>query len=262
MSARPAAAVDRGAEQRPGGAAGAGQVELEQGDVAAVVEQDGADAAALAVDADVFVVQPQAEVFDVQPAHLGGAGAAHVGGLEQHPVAQPVQRHVLARPSRADHRQHLGHVGRAGRAGQVPGHRDGVDAVHRVGVQQVVADGPFGEGGDGGALVLAAGRRQLGEPGQVGPDRRGGQLGEVVAVVSGEGDQVAAVGAPGVRRLPGVGQVGEEIVQVRRERVGAAELLGDDRIHRVRPPPSAELPDNRETKRSRRATAAQLALCR
>jgi hypothetical protein len=33
---RPAAAVDGGAEQRPGGVVGAGQVELEQGDVPAI----------------------------------------------------------------------------------------------------------------------------------------------------------------------------------------------------------------------------------
>ncbi|MDP4502656.1 hypothetical protein [Nonomuraea turcica] len=51
--------------------------------------------------------------------------------------------------------------------------------------------------------------------------------------MSGEGDQVAAVGAPGVRGGAGVGQIGEEIVQVPGERVCAAELLGDDRIHRA-----------------------------
>ncbi|MEQ4725090.1 hypothetical protein [Nonomuraea sp. B19D2] len=39
--------------------------------------------------------------------------------------------------------------------------------------------GPFGEGGDGGALALAGGRRQVDELGQVGADRRGGQLGDL-----------------------------------------------------------------------------------
>ncbi|MGW4408618.1 hypothetical protein ACWEJ6_31610 [Nonomuraea sp. NPDC004702] len=43
--------------------AGAGQMELEQGDVAAVVQQDGAHAAALAVDADVSVVHAQVEIL-------------------------------------------------------------------------------------------------------------------------------------------------------------------------------------------------------
>jgi hypothetical protein len=76
-------AVDAGAEQRPGGVPGAGEVEAQQVDLAAVVEQEGAHRAALAVDAGVA-------------AHLAGAGAAGVGGLEQHPVPQPVQGDVLA----------------------------------------------------------------------------------------------------------------------------------------------------------------------
>nr|WP_246090442.1 hypothetical protein [Nonomuraea deserti] len=95
---RTAAAVDGGAKQRPSGVTGAGQVELGQGDVAAVVQQDGAYAAALAVNPDVLVIQPQVQVLDVETAHFGGAGAADVGGLAQRPVAQPVQRQVLARP--------------------------------------------------------------------------------------------------------------------------------------------------------------------
>ncbi|MFC4120374.1 hypothetical protein ACFO0F_47900 [Nonomuraea zeae] len=65
-------------------------------------------------------------------------------------------------------------------------------------------------------------------------DRHRGQLCDVLAVVGGEGDQVAAVGAQGVRRGAGVGQIGEEVVEMAGERVGAAELLGDDRIHSVR----------------------------
>src|SRR5215471_1460236 len=59
---RPAAAVDGRAEQRSGGVPAAGEVEPEKGDIAAVVEQDGADGAALAVDAGVLVVQPQVQV--------------------------------------------------------------------------------------------------------------------------------------------------------------------------------------------------------
>jgi hypothetical protein len=84
---RAARAVDAGAEEWPGDVAGAGQVELEQRHVAAVVQENGPHGAALTVDAHVLVVQPQVEVFDVQAAGFGGAGAADVGGLEQHPVA-------------------------------------------------------------------------------------------------------------------------------------------------------------------------------
>jgi len=94
---RPTRPVDAGAEQRPGGVAGAGQVQPEQRDVAAVVQQHRPHGAALAVDAHVLVIQAQVQVLDVEPAGLGGAGAAGVGGLEQHPVTQPVQRDVLAR---------------------------------------------------------------------------------------------------------------------------------------------------------------------
>jgi hypothetical protein len=52
----PAGAVDGGPKQWPVGVAGAGEVEAEQGDVPAVVEQDGPDGSALAVDAGVLVV--------------------------------------------------------------------------------------------------------------------------------------------------------------------------------------------------------------
>jgi hypothetical protein len=61
----------------------------QQRDVAAVVEQHGADGAALAVDAGVLVVREQVQVPDVHPADLRGAGAAGVGSLEQHPVLPP-----------------------------------------------------------------------------------------------------------------------------------------------------------------------------
>jgi hypothetical protein len=94
----------------------------------------------------------------------------------------------------------FGDVGGRGRTGQGLRDLDGVDPVHRVGLQQVVADRPLGEGGDRGALTLAAGRGQLGELGQVGADWRRGQFTDLLAVVGGEGDQVAAVGAPGVGR--------------------------------------------------------------
>src|ERR1700734_6926 len=77
--------VDAGAEHRPAGVSGAGQVHLEQPDVAAVVQQDCPDGAAFAVDPHVFVVRPQVEVLGVQPAGLGGPRAAGLRGLEQHP---------------------------------------------------------------------------------------------------------------------------------------------------------------------------------
>lgn len=70
---RPAASVDAGAEDGPESVAGPVQVELEEGDVAAVVQEHGADGAALAVDADVFVVLAQVEVFEVEAAGFGGA---------------------------------------------------------------------------------------------------------------------------------------------------------------------------------------------
>ena len=69
---RPARPVDAGAEQRPGGVAGAGQVQPEQRDVAAVVQQHRPHGAALAVDAHVLVVRAQVQVLDVEPACLGG----------------------------------------------------------------------------------------------------------------------------------------------------------------------------------------------
>jgi hypothetical protein len=71
---RAAVPVDAGAERRAVPVAGAGEVELEESDVAAVVEEDGADGAALAVDADVLVVLPEVEVLDVEAADFGGAG--------------------------------------------------------------------------------------------------------------------------------------------------------------------------------------------
>jgi hypothetical protein len=138
---RAAVPVDAGAERRAVPVAGAGEVEVEEGDVAAVVEEDGADGAALAVDADVLVVLPEVEVLDVEAADFGGAGPTHVGRLEQDPVAEDVEQHVFARPPAADRVQHLGDVVGLGGAGQGLGHLDGVDLVHGVGAQQVVADG-------------------------------------------------------------------------------------------------------------------------
>nr|WP_279494516.1 hypothetical protein [Actinocrispum wychmicini] len=114
------------------------------------------DRAALAVDADVFVVQAQVEVFDVDAAGFGGAGAADVGGLEQHPVAQPVERGVFAGPAGADDAEDLLHLVGVGRPRQGLGNGDGVDAVHRVRVQQFVPHGPPAERRDGGPLALAA----------------------------------------------------------------------------------------------------------
>ena len=116
---------------------------------------------------------PEVEVLDVEAADFGGAGPTHVGRLEQDPVAEDVERHVFARPPAADRVQHFGDVVGLGGAGQGLGHLDGVDLVHGVGAQQVVADGPFAEGGDGGALALAGRRRQLADVGEERADRVG-----------------------------------------------------------------------------------------
>ena len=87
---RPAVPVpDAGPEQRPAGVPGPGQVQLEQGDVAAVIQQHSARGAALVVDAHVLVVQPQVQVLHVQAADLGGPGAAHVRGSRTAPSPQP-----------------------------------------------------------------------------------------------------------------------------------------------------------------------------
>jgi hypothetical protein len=83
--------------------------------------QYGADGAALAVNAGVLVVRAQVQVLDVHPADLGGAGAADVGRLEQHPVAQHAEGHVLARPPGADRLQHRRDVDGGRRPGQRPG---------------------------------------------------------------------------------------------------------------------------------------------
>ncbi|MBE1582889.1 TetR/AcrR family transcriptional regulator [Nonomuraea angiospora] len=90
---------------------------------------------------------------------------------EEQPGDWPEALRVLAHRTR-------GHVDGRGRAGQVLGRLDGVDPIHRVGLQRVVATGPLGEGCDGGAFALAVGRRQLGELGQVRTDRSGGQHAE------------------------------------------------------------------------------------
>ena len=44
----------------------------------------------------MLVIQPHVQVLHMQAADLRGVGAAHVRGLEQHPVPQPVQRQILA----------------------------------------------------------------------------------------------------------------------------------------------------------------------
>jgi hypothetical protein len=73
-------AVDAGAEGGAEPVASTGEVELEEGDVAAVVQEHGADCAALAVDADVLVVLVEVEVFEVEAADFGGACSADVAG--------------------------------------------------------------------------------------------------------------------------------------------------------------------------------------
>ena len=118
------------------------------------------------------------------PAPGGFTAAEHAakvraGGLEQHPVPQNVNRHVLARPPRADRIQHRRHAAGGRRPGQRPGNLDGVDAIHRAGVQQVVPDGPPAERRDRRALAFAG---QGGLPADLAeerPDRRRRQLSDV-----------------------------------------------------------------------------------
>jgi len=156
----------------------------------------------------------------------GGAGAAGVGGLEQHPVPQHVDRHVLARPPGADPVEHRRDIVGGRRPGQRPGDLDGVDAVDRAGVQQLVPDGPLAERRDRGAFPLAGGRGLPGDLAEERPDRRRGQRGDVTVVVGGERDQVAAVGADRIARLVRVRQVGEEVVDVAGERVPRQDVAG------------------------------------
>jgi hypothetical protein len=89
-----------------------------------------------------------------------------------------------------------------------------------------VPDGPLAERGDRGAFALAGGRGLPGDLAEERPDRRRGQPGDLAVVVSGEGDQVAAVGADGVARLVRVGQVGQEVIDVAGERVAPAGRHG------------------------------------
>src|SRR6266571_5933805 len=247
---RSAVAVDAGAEGGAKPVAGAGEVELEEGDVAAVVEEDGANGASLAVDADVFVVLAEVEVFEVEAADFGGAGSADVDRLEQDPVAEPVEGHVLARPSAADLTQDPGDVVGRGGPGQGLGHLDGVDLVHGVGVEAVLTDGPPAERGDGGAFALAGRGRQFADVGEECADGVGGEACEFAVPVGGELEEVAAVGADGVSGGVGVLLVGEEVVQVAGEGVVAAALFDDHRIHVAAP--FAKLPDNRESNGPRR----------
>ncbi|MFI9848156.1 hypothetical protein ACIHFD_64870 [Nonomuraea sp. NPDC051941] len=152
-------AVDAGAEGGAEPVADAGEVELEEGDVTAVVEADGANGAALAVDADVFVVLAEAGVFEGEAAAFGGACSADIDHLEQDPVAEPVQGDILAGSSAADHPQDLGNVVGHRGPGQGLRYLDGVDLAHGVSVEAVLADGPPAEGGDrGGRDGLERGR--------------------------------------------------------------------------------------------------------
>ena len=110
--------------------------------------------------------------------------------------------------------------------GQRPGDLDGVDAVHRAGVQQLVPDGPLAERRDRGALALAGRRGLPGDRAEERPDRRRGQPGDVAIVMGGEPDQVAAVGADRVPRPVRVGQVREEVVDVAGERAPGQHVAG------------------------------------
>src|SRR5262249_21554276 len=96
---------------------------------------------------------------------------------------------------------------------------NGVDAIHRAGVQQLVPDGPPAERGDRRALALTGRGGPSGDLGKERPDRRRGQVGDAAVVMGGERDQVASVGADRVGRLVRVGQVSEEVLDVARERM-------------------------------------------
>jgi hypothetical protein len=223
---RAAVPVDAGAERRAVPVAGAGEVEVEEDDVAAVVEEDGAERCRPCRGCGRARRPAGGRSPRCRAADFGGAGPTHVGRLEQDPVAEDVERHVFARPPAADRVRHLGDVVGLGGAGQGLGHLDGVDLVHGVGAQQVVADGPFAEGGDGGALALAGRRRQLADVGEERADRVGGQVGQVTVAVGRELEKVAAIGAQGVPGGVGVLGIDEEVVQVSGERMSMQTAMG------------------------------------
>jgi len=97
-----------------------------------------------------------------------------------------------------------------------------------------VPDGPLAERGDRGALALAGGRGLPGDLAEERPDRRRGQLPDLAVVVGGESGQVAAVGADRVARLVGVGQVGEEVVDVQGQGVARQHVAGGSFLRRAR----------------------------
>jgi hypothetical protein len=97
-----------------------------------------------------------------------------------------------------------------------------------------VPDGPLAERRDRGALALAGGRGLPGDLAEERPDRRRGQLPDLAVVVGCERDQVAAVGADRVARLVGVGQVGEEVVDLPGQGVARQIVAGGSFLRRGR----------------------------
>jgi hypothetical protein len=96
---------------------------------------------------------------------------------------------------------------------------------------------------DGGALAHAGCCGQGADRGEELPDGRRGQFGDLAVAVRGELEEIAAVGAQGVRGGARVLAVGEEVVEVAGEPMVLAEVFDDHRIH-VFTLPCAELPDN------------------
>jgi hypothetical protein len=115
-----------------------------------------------------------------------------------------------------------------------------VDPVHRVRLEQIVADRPLAQRRDRDPFALTGRRRQPGDLGQIGPHRRGGQLADLAIHMAGEPDEVSPVGADRLRGSVRVGQVGEERADVASARMIDAKPLGQYRIHG----PSSKLPDN------------------
>jgi hypothetical protein len=79
------------------------------------------------------------------------------------------------------------------------------------------------------SFAFAGRRREPGDVGQVRPDRLRGQLLELAVAVGGELSEVTAIGADRVRGGVGIGQVGEEVVDVPGERMRAVEPAGGRR---------------------------------
>jgi hypothetical protein len=88
-----------------------------------------------------------------------------------------------------------------------------------------VAHRPPAERRHRGALALTGGRREIRDRGQESAHRGDVHAGQAAVDVLREGGEVAAVGAQGVGRPVGVGDIDEELLDVRRQ--GHRDLLFD-----------------------------------